>query len=282
MEETKGIPTVSRYNGGWLKTVNGLDKSFTNGFSIEGQFVKAGNYKMDYSHGLYLDCSKDGSRKNQVWNYHLFRVDDDGFHLLHTVENGGRNWACEFWEIIDDEKSETVQSPRRVTSQSIVNMIYERTKDVVVLGEVADKLDEFLGRSDRYVISGTQNRVSTKKGFECLLDFYGLKRIVSEDLDEYESEAKERVIDEYGFELSEKEFDEYASTCKIYGFLGVGLDFDELDLSRVWLDNINEFSVNGYFYEYEDCKYLLLSWNLPIEKLVFARVCLSKMPKTLF
>lgn len=144
IKETSHIPTVSRYNGGWLKTVTGLDKSLTNGFSIEGHFVKSGDFKMDYSHGLYLDCSKDGSRKNQVWNYHLFRVDDDGFHLLQTVEDGGRNWACDFWELIDEEMDSGYGYSRRVNSQSVVNMIYERTTDKEIIREVVEKLCEFL------------------------------------------------------------------------------------------------------------------------------------------
>ena len=31
--------TVTRYNGGWAKTVTGLDKSRTNGYSILGDFL---------------------------------------------------------------------------------------------------------------------------------------------------------------------------------------------------------------------------------------------------
>lgn len=75
-----------KYMSGWLKTVDGLDKTRNNGYSIVGDFVKAGDFKQNYNPGLYLDCSKEGSRKNQKWNYHLFRVDEDGFHLLQTVK----------------------------------------------------------------------------------------------------------------------------------------------------------------------------------------------------
>ena len=133
-KETSHIPTVTRYNGGWLKTVTGLDKTVTNGFSIEGQFVKAGDFKMDYTAGLYVDCSKGGSRKNQTWNYHLFQVDDDGFHLLQTVEDGRGIWACELWEMIEIELEDT--SDVHVNAKQLANMIYERTKDKEVLKEL--------------------------------------------------------------------------------------------------------------------------------------------------
>lgn len=108
-EETKEIETVSRYNGGWLKHVTGLDKSVNNGFSLLGEFVEAGDFLEDYKPGVYLDCSKDGSRKNQEWSYHLFRVDEQGFTLLKTLENVGRHFAVEMWEPIEQELSITKQ-----------------------------------------------------------------------------------------------------------------------------------------------------------------------------
>lgn len=138
-KETSHIPTVSRYNGGWLKTVTGLDKTVTNGFSIEGQFVKAGDFKMDYKPGLYVDCSKKGSRKNQKWNYHLFQVNEDGFHLLQTVEDGRGAWACELWEMIEIELED--KNDVYVNAQQLANMIYERTKDKKVLRELIHILE---------------------------------------------------------------------------------------------------------------------------------------------
>ena len=137
-EETKDIETVSRYNGGWLKTVKGLDKSKNNGYSIVGGFVKAGDFKENYDTGLYMDCSKDGSRKNQIWNYHLFRLDEDGFHLLQTVEDGGRNWAVEFWEKIEEELN---SNKSEVTAEEIVNDLFEKYPKEI-LKEVAEKLCE--------------------------------------------------------------------------------------------------------------------------------------------
>ena len=54
-----------RYNGGWTKTVTGLDKQITNGYSILGEFKPQ---KKDWycEGGLYLDKGIGGSRKNQI------------------------------------------------------------------------------------------------------------------------------------------------------------------------------------------------------------------------
>ena len=135
-KETSHIPTVTRYNGGWLKTVTGLDKTVTNGFSIEGEFVQAGDFKMDYKPGLYVDCSKGGSRKNQKWNYHLFQVNDKGFHLLQTVEDGRGAWACEFWEMIEQE----LPNECKPSAMEIARMTYELAEDRETLMEVIERL----------------------------------------------------------------------------------------------------------------------------------------------
>lgn len=136
-EETKNIETVSRYNGGWLKTVTGLDKSVTNGFSILGKFVDAGDFLEDYKPGLYLDCSKDGSRKHQEWNYHLFRVDERGFTLIKVLEDAGRHFAVEFWEPIEQE----LHGKQEVKAEDIVAALYKKY-DVELVKEVAKIINE--------------------------------------------------------------------------------------------------------------------------------------------
>ena len=45
-EITKIDPDMKfRAQGGWLKTIEELDKSVTNGYSLVGDFVKAGDFK---------------------------------------------------------------------------------------------------------------------------------------------------------------------------------------------------------------------------------------------
>ena len=48
-----------RANGGWLKTIEELDKSVKSGYSLVGDFVKSGDFEEEYSEGLYLDCNKE-------------------------------------------------------------------------------------------------------------------------------------------------------------------------------------------------------------------------------
>ena len=89
----------SRYNGGWVKRVTKLDKRQTNGYSLVGDFLKAGMQWV--SPGVYLDCSIAGSRKHPDKHYTLFRLQRDG-----TVENvaeveNRRDWAVKLWPAIE-------------------------------------------------------------------------------------------------------------------------------------------------------------------------------------
>ena len=57
----------NRYNGGWVKTITGIDKDYSNGYSLNGEFVankRVTNVNLEED-TLYLDCSIGGSRKNQ-------------------------------------------------------------------------------------------------------------------------------------------------------------------------------------------------------------------------
>ena len=95
---------ADRYNGGWCKIVSGLDKSKNNGYSILGNFVDA-HLMGIRKPGLYLDCNIDGSRKHPRKNYRLFRYDGDTVTVLHTLEDGGKDWAVRLWPEIEVEVS---------------------------------------------------------------------------------------------------------------------------------------------------------------------------------
>ena len=88
----------SRYNGGWFKTVTGLNKNTEDGYSLRGDFVKD---KTQLKKGtLILDCSISGSRKNQVKRYALIKINSasEG-QLIATSE--GKTWAIDLWEAIE-------------------------------------------------------------------------------------------------------------------------------------------------------------------------------------
>ena len=65
-EEIKRIdPDIKfRAQGGWLKTVEKLDKIVKIGYSLVGDFVKAGDFEEEYDYGFYLVCNIEGSNKN--------------------------------------------------------------------------------------------------------------------------------------------------------------------------------------------------------------------------
>jgi hypothetical protein len=90
---------TTRYNGGWTKSVTGLDKSKSNGYSIKGTFMRRGS-DIYVVGGLYLDCDIQGSRKNQEKRYRLFRVQTQGIDVLESAE--GRSWATDLWPAIED------------------------------------------------------------------------------------------------------------------------------------------------------------------------------------
>ena len=92
-----------RAQGGWLKTVEKLDKSVKNGFSLVGEFVQAGDFEENYDEGLYLDCNKEGSAKKPQQDYRLFRFRDGKVRLLDMVIDGSQGWAVDLWEAVEDE-----------------------------------------------------------------------------------------------------------------------------------------------------------------------------------
>ena len=103
-EITKIDPGIKfRAQGGWLKTVEELDKSISNGYSLVGDFVRAGNFEAEYSEGVYLDCNKEGTSKKPQQDYRLFRFKDGKVRLLDMVIDGKKGWAPELWAAVEDE-----------------------------------------------------------------------------------------------------------------------------------------------------------------------------------
>lgn len=102
-EIAKGaLEDFSRYNGGWIKAISGIDKSVVTGYSIVGEFCNRG--LAWHAPGLYLDCSKDGSRKNQYWTYTVFRLNaDETVEILGDAYQAGPggDWAPQLWKYIE-------------------------------------------------------------------------------------------------------------------------------------------------------------------------------------
>ena len=103
-------PANWRYNGGWTKRVEGLDKDKTNGYSILGDFAPVGMRWIEP--GVYLDCNIGGSRNNQAKEYRLITVERDGslnawqhpngsWDLSETRSRPLRDWAVRLWPLIE-------------------------------------------------------------------------------------------------------------------------------------------------------------------------------------
>ena len=133
-EEITNIdPSINfRATGGWVKTVTGLDKSVLNGFSLVGEFVKAGDYKTEFSDGLYLDCNKEGKKSNPKQDFRLFRLKNGKLTLIDQVYNGKKNWAVELWDSVSEEIK-------------IMTIILDKTgKNVKLLKKLQEELDQVI------------------------------------------------------------------------------------------------------------------------------------------
>lgn len=112
------IPLFSRYNGGWIKTIERLDKDYKNGYSLVGEFLPVSSGNIDLDEGIiYLDCSIDGSRKNQEKNYTLFKLVDGEIIIIQSIENGSRDWATSLWDTIETELDSTESKVDELTKQ---------------------------------------------------------------------------------------------------------------------------------------------------------------------
>lgn len=98
------IVNYTRYNGGWIRHVTGLNTKTTDGYSILGDFVKDGIQWADP--GLYLDCSIGGSRKQQERWFTLFVLTPEGEiqkvgKWWKISGKSGGTWAPHFWDEIE-------------------------------------------------------------------------------------------------------------------------------------------------------------------------------------
>ena len=129
-----------RKNGGWLKTVEGLDKTVKNGYSIIGEFVKAGDYSEELDNGLYLDCNKEGKKSKPKQDIRLIRVHDGEVTLIDAVYNAGKNWAVDLWDSIGEELDPDYKQNR---AEEITTFVLNKTgKDKDLINNVISLLEE--------------------------------------------------------------------------------------------------------------------------------------------
>lgn len=141
-EEITNIdPSIDfRKNGGWLKTVEGLDKTVKNGYSIIGEFVKAGDYKEELDNGLYLDCNKEGKKSKPKQDLRLIRVHDGEVTLIDAVYNAGKNWAVDLWDSIGEELNPNYKQD--VAEELTTKILNKTGKDKELIKNVIDLLED--------------------------------------------------------------------------------------------------------------------------------------------
>lgn len=144
----------SRYNGGWVKKITGLDKSKNNGYSLLGDFVKVGDFDSPVSAGLYFDCSIGGSRKNQERNYHLVLVDDEGeIEIIEALHDAGFKYAPHFWSFIEAELGDNANNVEAdpVLLQKKVEELERKLKFVTALQHDLDDANAKLAVCEKFM-----------------------------------------------------------------------------------------------------------------------------------
>ena len=137
------VKEYTRYNGGWIKTIEQIDKSKTNGYSLVGEFCKSGLQWM--SPGVYLDCSKGGSRKNQRNVYTVFILREDGATVAYNddaivVEGRGGDWAVRLWPVIERALGEVGETDERAA------LLARRAELVAELERIDEQICAMEGR----------------------------------------------------------------------------------------------------------------------------------------
>jgi len=93
---------LTTYNGYWAKTISGLDKTKTNGYSLLGTFVK-NLVSLPLNVPLVL-CGIGGSRKNQIKRYSLLYFDGEKLVVVMN-DYRERDYAIRCWDLVDTIKN---------------------------------------------------------------------------------------------------------------------------------------------------------------------------------
>jgi hypothetical protein len=140
-EITRIDPDIKfRAQGGWLKTVEELDKSVTNGYSLVGDFIQARDFEAEYSEGLYLDCNKEGKKSKPKQDFRLFRLKNGKLTLIDEVYDAKKNWAVELWDSVSEEIDPNY---RENEVDRLMTLILDKTgKDVKLLKKLQKELEQ--------------------------------------------------------------------------------------------------------------------------------------------
>ena len=110
--------------GNWCKFVEAIDRTQTDGYSIEGPFVSQIDRPAMQVPGLYLYCQK-GKRKRGSCDrlYTLFVLEPDGtVRVLNEWKTASRDWAIALWPEIEAYFASQTQSVERRRKQLLAEI----------------------------------------------------------------------------------------------------------------------------------------------------------------
>lgn len=124
---------LSEKSGNWCKFVEGIDKTRSDGYSIEGAFVSQFSQLKSQQPGLYLHCQKKGGKKGQQKRlYLLFVLQPDGqVEVINEFQSSSKDWAVQVWPEIEAYfalQSNSVEQRRQQIMAKIESLEFELTQ----------------------------------------------------------------------------------------------------------------------------------------------------------
>lgn len=122
--------SLSPKSGNWCKLVESIDKTHTDGYSIEGPFVSQIDELAQQRSGIYLHCEKKG-RKRKVSErlYTLLELEASGeVRVIYELKTASKDWAVLLWPEIEAyfaKQSDSVEIRRQQLLAQIKSLEFE-------------------------------------------------------------------------------------------------------------------------------------------------------------
>lgn len=128
----QGYSADGRFNN-WAKSIESVDTSKTNGYSLVGEFVPSGTVEVEITPRVYLTATAQGTRANHVTTYLVIRMDADGtLSATDIVTNDNtRGWALRIRDqvaaLIEELSGAEAASPlASLTDEALVTELQRR------------------------------------------------------------------------------------------------------------------------------------------------------------
>ncbi len=121
---------LSDKSGHWCKLVEGIDKTRSDGYSIEGNFVSQVSQLKYQQPGLYIHCQKKGGKKGQQKRlYLLFVLQPHGqVEVITEFQTSSTDWAAQVWPEIEAyfaKQSNSIEQRRQQIMSKIETLEFQ-------------------------------------------------------------------------------------------------------------------------------------------------------------